>query len=154
MRSFHFFSIAIFLFLFSCSAPQEPIFKDMKNVTARMMSAKEILVSGIAVYENPNAVGGDLTAINVSVQVDEIDAGKLEQNLSVAVPANSTFEVPFEFRFDPAKVFKKKGILGSVISILEKKSVDVKYEGTITMKMMSVSFDVPVDFEESVSLGR
>ena len=154
MRSLLYLSISFVLLLTSCSAPQEPIFKNMKNVTARMVSAQEVMVTGIAVYENPNAVGGDLTAMSVHVQVDEIDVGKLEQDLSVAVLANSIFEVPFEFRFDPAKIFKEKGVLGSIISILENKSVDVKYEGTITMEMMNVSFDIPVDFEESVSLSR
>lgn len=154
MRSLRFWPFLLIILIYSCSAPREPIFKSMKNVTASMLSAQEVMVRGIAVYENPNAVGGDLTAMNVNVWVDDIDVGKMDQNLNVAVPANSSFEVPVEFRFDPAKIFKGKGLFGSVISILEKKSVDVKYRGSVTMEMMNVSFDVPVDFEESVSLGN
>ena len=110
-----------FLALLSCSAPERPEFKEMKNVTARFASPSEMILSGISVYYNPNVVGGNLTAMDVNVWIDDIDVGKLDQELSVTVPGMDDFEVPFEMTFNPEKVFEQKGILGSILSVLEKK---------------------------------
>lgn len=154
MKYLQIFSLVLFLGFNSCSAPEKPEFKAMKNVTARFVSPSEMVLSGISVYYNPNIVGGNLTSMNVNVWIDNINVGKLDQELSVAVPGLDTFEVPFEMGFNPEKVFEQKGILGSILSMLEKQSVQVKYVGNMKMEVMNVEFAVPVDYIEEISLNK
>lgn len=150
MKFFKAAGIIFCIVFISCTSPERPEFKHMKNVTARFTSPTEMILSGIAVYYNPNIVTGDLTAMDVNVWIDEVEVGQLNKELSVSVPGMDDFEVPFEFNFNPEKVFRQKGIFGSVISILEKKSVEVTYKGRMTMKVMNVEFVVPVDYKEQV----
>ena len=144
----------LLLLLASCSAPEEPEFQYMKNFSAKIISLDNVKVSGISVYQNPNPVGGNLVKMDMEVWVDEVSVGKLEKPLSVAVPANGEFELPFEVQFSPKKVFKDQGLLGGLLGVLSNKKLNMKYRGTVTMEVMKVHFDIPVDFTEEISLAQ
>jgi len=148
------FSLFALLFFVACSAPEEPEFKHMKNFSAKIVSMNSVQVSGISVYHNPNPMGGNLVAMDMEVWVDDISVGQLKKSLSVNVPARGEFELPFEVEFDPKKVFKSEGLLGGVMAILGNRKMNVKYQGTVTMEIMKVNFDVPVDFTEEITLGK
>ncbi len=154
MRYLQYISFFILLTFVSCSAPEEPEFKEMKNFSAKIISMNDVQVSGISVYYNPNPVGGTLTGMDMEVWVDDVSVGILKKDLSVAIPGNGEFELPFEVQFDPKKVFKSEGLLGGLLAVLANRKMNVKYKGKVSMETMGVDFDVPVDFSEEITLGK
>ena len=144
----------VLLLFVSCAGPKEPEFKEMKNFSAKIISMNDVQVTGISVYHNPNTMGGTLTAMDMEVWVDNVSVGVLKKDLSVAIPGNGEFELPFEVQFDPKKVFKTEGLLGGLLAVLANKKMNVKYKGSVTIEMMGVDIDVPVDFSEEMTLGK
>ena len=142
------FLIITCLFFIACSKPEAPTFIKMENVEVQDVKGNQVYVTADAVFNNPNPVSGKLVDTDLKVIVNEIDMGTVQQDTTIAIPANSNFKVPVSIDFPLKKVFdNKKGLLKGVLNALLDKKADVKYEGTITLNFLKVDFDVPVDYE-------
>ena len=140
-------------FLASCSQPEAPTFVKMQNVKVDDVRNNQVYLSGEAIFHNPNPIAGKLVNTDLSLTVNEIDMGKVQQDTSINIAANSEFMVPVNVDFPLKKVMSnKKGILKGVLNALLDNKVDARYSGTITLNFLKVNFDVPVDYEAEVSL--
>lgn len=140
----------------SCTGPQEPVFLRLENAKATNISTKKITITADALFHNPNAIGGTLTATNIDVISNDVKIATVEQNIESILPAQAEFSIPLTFSTSPKELFQKdgKGILGGVINALLDKSVKLKYKGNLTFKLAGISFDSPIDLEEVVDLKK
>lgn len=137
--------------VFSCTAPQEPVFIGMDNLKVDMISTGRITVTGDAVYHNPNAIGGTLTATSIEVAVNEVGAATIDQNMEIPVPAQSEFRVPLLFNTTPREIFQRDagGVLGGVVNALVDRKVAIRYKGWVVVNLGGVSLTVPIEHEET-----
>jgi LEA14-like dessication related protein len=84
--------------LLSCKI-SEPTFKNIGQWQISKINATEVTVSTTAYFYNPNTVDGiKLTGINLAVQTDGKNLGKLEINESImTIPRLSDFQIPISF---------------------------------------------------------
>lgn len=148
------FGISLISLVLSCTGPQEPIFTGMENLKVDMISTGRITITGDAVYHNPNAIGGTLTATSINVTVNEVEAATIDQNVEIPVPAQSEFRVPLTFNTTPREIFKRDagGLLGGVVNALVDKKVKVHYDGQVTVKLAGIAYTAPIEYEEEVEI--
>lgn len=147
---------AFLLFTFSCSSPQEPVFKTLDNVKTTKANAQEITVTAEAVYFNPNGISLTLSATDIDVFANDVEVAKIAQDLAAEIPAKSEFRIPLTFSAKPRDIYQKDkgGLIGGALNALLNKKVDVRYSGTVTVKMLGIPYTSEIDYEEVVSLKR
>ena len=151
LRSFYFLLISTIL---GCSAPQEPIFKNFANIKTSNISTKKITITADALFHNPNTMGGEVTSTDIEVIVNDIPAGKINQDLAIPVPAGAAFSIPLTVNVSPKDIYEndRGGALGGIVNAVLKKKVDVHYKGTVKMKIAGFPYTLEVDYEEEVRL--
>ena len=140
--------------ILACNAPQEPVFKRFANIKSTNISTKNITITADALFQNPNTLGGEVTATDIEVIVNDVPAGKINQDLAIPVPANAEFIVPLTATISPKDIYDKDrgGALGGIVNAVLKKKVDVHYKGTVKMKIAGFPYTLKVDYEEEVRL--
>lgn len=134
--------------------PQTPDFTNLKNVKITSANLNKMVLSGDAVFNNPNAIGGKLTKTDIHIKVNDVDITDIQQNVSIDVPKNSDFSVPVNFSFNPKKLASdNKGFLKNALKSFVNKDLTVEYNGSVTVEVLGMSFDVPVEYTEKVSVG-
>jgi len=153
-------TIALFViltlgFITGCSeGPQSPDFLKLENVKISSANTTKVVLKGDALFNNPNAISGKLTKTNIHIKVNDVDITDIEQKVSIDVPKNSEFTVPVNFSFNPKKLTSEnKGFLKNALKSFLNKELTVDYSGTVTVEVLGIEFDVPVDFQEQVSMG-
>ena len=147
--------IICLLFLVACNAPQKPEFQKMENVTFKSVSFSgplTVTLSGDAVFNNPNAIGANVTEVDLDVFINDKKVTHVKQNVSAIMPANADFRLPLEFDVPLKDVFKDAKI--TLNDIFKKKILQYKLVGNIKVGLGSVEVKVPVDYadEEEVKL--
>lgn len=142
-------------FTSGCSeAPSAPDFINLKNVKITRASRTNVVLSGDAIFNNPNPIAGKLTKTDIHIKVNDVDITDIKQNVSIDVPKNSDFTVPVNFSFNPNKLAtENKGFLKNAIKSFFNKELTIDYNGDVTVEVLGVSFDVPVEYTEKVSIG-
>jgi LEA14-like dessication related protein len=153
------FSVIIFIslligFTSGCSKkPESPNFIKLENVKVVSTGLTKVVLSGDAVFNNPNAVSGELTKTNIHIRVNDIDITDIDQEVSITIPKNSNFTVPVYFSFNPKQLSSENnGFLKNAIKSFINKEITVEYQGDITVKVLGISFDAPIAYTETVSL--
>ena len=150
-----FLAICIIGFTSGCSnGPKTPDFINLVNVKVKSAGVNKIVLSGDAVFNNPNSITGRLTKTNIHIKVNDVDITDIEQNVSIDVPKNSNFNVPVNFSFNPKKLTSEnKGFLKNALKSFLNKDLTVEYDGDVTVEVLGIEFDVPVEYTEKVSIG-
>ncbi|MFT4826980.1 MAG: LEA14-like dessication related protein [Paracoccaceae bacterium] len=153
------FSVIIFIslligFTSGCSKkPESPYFIKLENVKVVSASLTKVVLSGDAVFNNPNALSCELTKTNIHIRVNDVDITDINQDISIALPRNSNFTLPVYFSFNPKQLSSENnGFLKNAIKSFLNKEITVEYQGDITVKVLGVHFDVPIAYSETVSL--
>ena len=137
----------------SCEGPKDIEFKNMTNVRVTDFANKMITLEADAILHNPNIVSVNLVATDVILSVEGAEVGRAVQTTeSVSIPAMSDFTVPLTTEF-PLNKLGKGGILGTALSVLTKKKVEVHYEGTVTVRVMEIDIPIPVDYKREVEVN-
>ncbi len=144
-------SFLFFLLFFSCQTPEKPTLKDIRNIRVLSFSNDLVTIQADAIIENPNVVELSITDVAIEVKVNDIPASEVAQVEDTQIPANSERSVPMKVSFPPSKVMESSG-LGGLLNMALSKSVKVNYKGSFKVKVMGISFDVPIDEEKQVSL--
>lgn len=140
-------------FITSCSGPEAPVFIEMKNIEVDDIRNSQVYLTGDAIFKNPNPIAGKLVKTDIDVVVNEIEVGKILQDLSTNIEANSEFTVPVKVNFPMKKVFEnKKGLLKGLVNALLDQKALVSYKGTVTINFLKIDFETPIDYKEEVSL--
>lgn len=149
------FTIGTLLFITGCSeGPQSPDFINLKNVKVKSANMTKVVLSGDAVFNNPNAIAGKLTKTNIHIKINDVDITDIEQSVSIDVPKSSDFVVPVNFSFNPKKLSSENdGFLKNALRSFLNKDLTVEYAGDVTVEVLGISFDVPVEYTEKVSVG-
>ena len=150
MKQFMFFLLTVSIL--SCSAPEEPYFKKLKNVSfdsVSILNPLNISMQADAILHNPNALGANITGMNLELFVNGIKASDIEQDISARMSAKSDFTLPLKFKIslkDVLKDFK--------LSDLAKEKV-LKYQLKGNLKVgVGTNLDVtlPINYEDQQEL--
>ena len=83
-----------------------------------------------------------------------MDITDIEQTTLIDVPKNSNFTVPVNFSFNPEKLVQdNEGFLQNAIKSFLSNELTIDYAGYVTLEVLGIGFDVPIDYTEKVSLG-
>jgi LEA14-like dessication related protein len=150
-----FFMSLLIGFTSGCSEkPKSPSFINLENVKVVSTGLTKVVLSGDAVFNNPKAVSGELTTTDIHIRVNDVDITDIDQEVSITIPKNSNFTLPAYFSFNPKqRSSENSGFLKNAIKSFLNKELSIDYQGDITVKLLGISFDVPVAYSEKVSLG-
>ena len=142
------------LFIIGCSGPKSPSFEKLEDLKVVSANKSKVVLSGKALYHNPNNITGTLTKTNIKILVNDTEVTEIYQEHSIAVPKAADFKVPVKFSFNPQQLFKEnKGFLRNALKSFIDKKMEIQYFGTVTVQVMGIDFDVPVDYSEKISFG-
>ncbi len=151
--SFIFFPILLVLFCASCKGPKPPEFKRISNIIVTEASLVNIRIIAQAEYFNPNPFGVKVKKWDVNVRANGAAVGKIEQSGEIEIARKGDFTVPFIVNFPPSKILEREsGLLGSILTSYLDRKIELEYLGTMTMSLMGVSFDIPIEYKETVDL--
>jgi len=145
--------LVLILSLISCKITNEPEFKSIDNYKILKITNQEVKIGSDANFHNPNDVGCKVVTTNITVFVNDIEVGKVNQNKSIDLEANNDFKIPLVVQFPFSKISKdQKGLLNGLINVLISKDIKVKYKGFVTLKKAGISFDIDIEGEEKIKL--
>ena len=134
--------------------PKSPSFISRDDVKIVSANASKVLLQGDFIFNNPNAIAGKLTKTEIHIKVNDVDITDIEQTTSIDVPKNSNFTVPVNFSFNPKKLTQEnEGFLQNAIKSFLSNKLAIEYAGYVTIEVLGIGFDVPVDYTEKVSLS-
>ena len=149
MQRFLLFSLLTFLF--ACSQPMEPTFKEITSIEVEEIKGGNVTIAAEALYHNPNSLGGNLDGILIDVWANDNNIGKIDQELDVEIEANSEFTIPLVITFPLSELTKDQGsLLGGLLKAVLDKKVDMEYKGNLKLSLAGIPFKVPVEVEEEV----
>jgi len=146
-----FFTLFCFI---SCTLPTEPQFLKVSNVEVKDMSFDNVTINSFLHYHNPNNIKGQFKATDITVTVNDIDVGNLNQLETVMIPSKSNFSIPVTISFPPKDILKKKGLLKSVLQAYANDKVALHYLGTMTFTIAGKDFKIPIDFKDDIILKK
>lgn len=134
--------------------PKSPSFINLDNVKIVTANASRVVLQGDAIFNNPNAIAGKLTKTDIHIKINDVDITDIEQTTLINVPKNSNFTVPVNFSFNPEKLVQdNEGFLQNAIKSFLSNELTIEYAGYVTIEVLGIGFDVPIDYTEKVSLG-
>ena len=157
MKGYYLFKLTIgsLILISGCmGGPKSPSFINLDNVKILSANARKVVLQGDAIFNNPNAIAGKLTKTDIHIKINDVDITDIEQTTSIDVPKNSNFTVPVNFSFNPKKLTKDNdGFLQNAIKNFLSNELTIEYAGCVTIEVLGIGFDVPIDYTEKVSLG-
>ena len=134
--------------------PKSPSFINLDNVKILSANARKVVLQGDAIFNNPNAIAGKLIKTDIHIKINDVNITDIEQTTLIDVPKNSNFTVPVNFSFNPKKLTKDNdGFLQNAIKSFLSNELNIEYAGCVTIEVLGIGFDVPIDYTEKVSLG-
>ena len=134
--------------------PKSPSFINLDNVKILSAKARKVVLQGDAIFNNPNAIAGKLTKTDIHIKINDVNITDIEQTTLIDVPKNSNFTVPVHFSFNPKKLTQDNdGFLQNAIKSFLSNELTIEYAGYVTIEVLGIGFDVPIDYTEKVSLG-
>jgi len=138
------------MFFCACNKPQEPVFKEIKNLKVSKLSNGQLGLTADAHYFNPNKMKGKLAKIDLDLEIEGQKVGTVNQAELVEVPANAEFVIPLEANV--SSKFLSDNWLGGIVSILQSGKVPVRIYGSATIKILEIPVKVPIEHTEDISL--
>ena len=157
MKGYYLFKLTIgsLILISGCmGGPKSPSFINLDNVKILSANARKVVLQGDSIFNNPNAIAGKLTKTDIHIKINDVDITDIEQTTSIDVPKNSNFTVPVNFSFNPKKLTQDNdGFLQNAIKSFLSNELTIEYAGYVTIEVLGIGFDVPIDYTEKVSLG-
>ncbi len=132
--------VVIILFLSSCHAPKDLVFKEFKNLKLDQMNFSGAILNVDLVYYNPNNFGLSLSRTDLDIFVDSTFLGHSTQDIQVAIPKRNNFTVPLKINLD------MKNILKNGLTSLVNKQVSVKVLGSVKVGKAGIYKSFPVNY--------
>jgi LEA14-like dessication related protein len=134
--------------LWAGCAPKEAVqFRSVKNIVVDVGQG-DPLVTGDALFYNPNKMRMKVKEINLEVLVDGKKAATVNDHPDLAVPAQAEFTVPVKAKLS----LKELGLLDTLFSLLGGKKYELRYVGYIRVAVHGVTVKVPVNHRDEVKL--
>ncbi len=139
----------ILLFANACTRPEEaPVFKDVRNVKIVGVKGDQILLSGDAIFYNPNKQSIRLRKSDISIEMKGKKIADLTQTHKTLIKGMEEFSVPV----DALVNIEDLDFLNDLFGLLDGKRVELRYYGTIFINYRGVPLKIPLDHKEEVRL--
>lgn len=149
-------SIPLFLAIFltsGCKSPESPTFQKLDNVNLSSINSTKTELTANAVFHNPNNINGILTHTNIKVIVNEVEVSEIDQDFDINIPKSSNFSIPINISFNPKEIFREnEGFLKNLLRTWVNDEMKIQYLGTVTIKVLGISFKIPIDHTEDVGI--
>ncbi|OWY19834.1 hypothetical protein C7N43_37030 [Sphingobacteriales bacterium UPWRP_1] len=149
--SFCLFFALLLLQFFACEAPKQPEFKELVNVKFNSWTKGNLALTADAVFNNPNPFGIQLTGTDMNLLLDGKKAAHVQQAVDMQVPAARDFKVPINISINP-KDLSPDLLWGGALSMLGNKKINMRLNGTVTVRVLEIDFKIPVDHTQELSL--
>ena len=141
--------LPVLALILSCCVPKEQVvLRKIRNVVIDTIEEGTPLLSGEAVFYNPNAIRMKLKEINIEVFVDGEKSAHADQKLNSVIPSHDEFTVPLKIRL----TLKKIGLWDTVLNLLSGKKYQIHYKGYIRVRVHGIGVKVPVDYTDEIRL--
>lgn len=128
------------IFMSSCRAPQELVFRDFNNLSLDKMGFSASTLKIDIIYYNPNNFGMELKRTELDIFVNGALLGHSSQELQVAIPKRDVFTIPLKVDLDMKNLFKNG------LTSLFNKTVSVRAVGTIKVGKAGVYKNFNIDY--------
>ncbi|EAR11566.1 hypothetical protein PI23P_00130 [Polaribacter irgensii 23-P] len=120
------------LLISSCSVQKEPVFVKVDNLEIVSFALDTIKLKAAAFFENPNTVGGIISADEVKIFVNGAQVAQVFLE-PFKVPRNKAFSIPLIANIPTKNLWSsnKKGLLGGLLNSLLTKKVTVQIKGNL-----------------------
>ncbi|MBT8278082.1 MAG: hypothetical protein KJO41_03705 [Bacteroidia bacterium] len=149
MRKLAFLLTTIALIL-SCSVKEKPEFLGVENIKIMDATFENFTVSADALFKNPNSVGGQLSAKNIVVYINDNQTAILSSE-EFDVPAKDLFSIPLVVNIPSDSLFNKNS-LGGILGSLFSENIKVQYKGDIKYKVYGFTYTYPLDKIENIKI--
>lgn len=143
-------SIILITFLSSCEY-KEVQFGDIEGVKVKEITKSNVSLELMIPINNPNNFKFKVTNIDLDINLNGTDLGKVKELKNIKIPANSnethTFVVEVEF----SKVLA--GSLNILGSLMKKDKAKVKLKGKIKVKAFMLGKTIDVNLDKPVNLS-
>lgn len=145
--------VLVIVFFMGCSMPKEPEFNRMENTLVQKISSSEIIILTDAVFDNPNGFGVTVSSVNIVAKANDVKTADIKQLKDVKMIGNKEFAIPLEIKIKPKELLNFGNLLKLVAGSMEKK-IDLNYKGSTTVKLMDLSYEIPIDYSEEIVLKK
>lgn len=144
-------TMALILLLTSCKI-YPPIYKRVDNFSINKLDKEGFKVGGDLIFYNPNKVTAKLTDLLMNIELNGKHTATAGQREEAKIKPRSEFAVPLNLTIKPDMSLKEG--LQNLISVITKKEVEVKLDGTIVIKAYGIRLTIPVKETEKVDLNH
>lgn len=150
-----FFTILLYLLIFSCKSIEQPVFKTLENIDVQEVSLSTVIIHADAVFDNPNKASINLVGTDLEVEGNDIYLGKVVQQQEIQVTANDEFKIPIVITFPPKKLWQDEGgLLGGLLNALIDRQVNLRIFGAIKLKAAGIPFNLNIDQTKLVNITK
>ncbi len=137
--------------LFSSCRLTAPSFKNVENLKFERAGTQGLKLGAEAVFYNPNGLKCTVSDIAVDVIVNDKLVGILGEKADVVVDKKSDFRIPLGITINPdGSIFND---IKTIFGIITNKQVDLALIGKIKVKVLGLTFPVPIKHKQQFNLG-
>lgn len=143
----------LFFLILSCTTNKPPVFLKVDAIKVVQVKSDTIRLKAKAFFTNPNDVGGKISTDEIKVFINGAEVAQVSSD-EFKVPARKEFTIPLKVVIPTRKIYEnnKNGILGGLINSFLKRSVEVKFTGTLQYKFWGFKKDFIVNQVEEIKL--
>jgi len=101
-------------------------------------------------FTNPNYFSLELIHQDIQVFVSDRHIGNISQDDHRSIHSKENFSLPIDLEFNKKEVFGKTGFLKSLISSTMNDKLNIRFSGTIKVKVLGITLPVPVDHSQKL----
>lgn len=135
----------------ACKAPEAPDFQGMKNMKVNVQGLSGARINGDAVFFNPNDRRITLKQVDVEISVEGQKVKDIAREFDITAEPNSEVSVPIDVTLTLQDL--NMNLLSTAMSMLNGEEKKIRYKGKARVKMYGVTFNVPFDYEDDVTIS-
>lgn len=128
----------------SCLPKEDIVLKDVKNIVVLPGKEGYPILTGDAIFYNPNSSRMKLKEIKVDVLVDGKKSATVDDKLSIVAKGKSEFTVPLKLQLET----KEFGLVQTLKNIFGGKKYEIQFVGTLKVNVNGLPVRIPVDHKE------
>jgi LEA14-like dessication related protein len=140
--------IAILALTLAGCLPKDSVqLREVKNVV--VIPGTDPILTGDAVFFNPNKTRMRLRKINVDIYVDGKKNATVNHDLKITARPNAEFTIPLKVQLS----LKDMGLVETLRSLFGGKKYEIHYLGHLKVNVNGFPMRIPIDHKEDFSMG-
>jgi len=124
----------------------------MEEVVISSISAKEIVIKGSAVINNPSKITYKVTGGEYDLSIEGLALGQIEHELEASLLPNTESTIPLIIKL-ATKDLPKKGWFGRALGIIASQQATIDLNGHFTLNIKGAKLPIPVSFTEKINIA-